>query len=81
MTMDKNASIMVENDKGQQVELEVIDRLTLDGNEYVVVSEKTSDNAYAFKVEMKNGKKDYQSIGDGPEFAKVLKAYNLKNNS
>ncbi|WBW99242.1 DUF1292 domain-containing protein [Oceanirhabdus sp. W0125-5] len=74
----RNAFMIVENDLGQKVELELVDKMTLNGKKYVILSQRNSDNAFAYRVVEKNGKKDYQSIGSGEEFAQVLKAYNLK---
>ena len=80
MNSKSNTFMTVENEKGKTIELELIDKLEVDNKEYVILSQKGSENAFTYRVEMVNGKRDYKSIGDGEEFAKVLKAYNLKSN-
>ncbi|MCM1988508.1 DUF1292 domain-containing protein [Oceanirhabdus seepicola] len=74
----KDVFMIVENDLGKKVELELVDKMTLNGKKYVILSALNSDNAFAYRVIEKNGRKDYKSIGSGEEFAQVLKAYNLK---
>lgn len=69
----------VENGKGETVELELVDTISLENNKYVIVSEVGSDNAFAYRVAEKGGQTQYKSIGDGSEFNKVLEAYNEKH--
>lgn len=77
----KNEKIMeVENDQGVKIQLEVIDKFKVDGKDYVVVCEKGKDNANAFRLEEKNGIRDFISIGSGAEFRKVLEEYGRRNN-
>lgn len=70
-------SITVIKDDGQKQELEIIDTLKINATEYVIVSEKSSDNAYAYKVVgATRGEKEYASVGNGKEFNMVLQKYN-----
>lgn len=69
----------VQNGKGETVELELVDTITITPNKYVIVSEVNSDNAFAYKVNTKSGEVKYQSIGEGAEFKRVLQAYNEKH--
>jgi hypothetical protein len=76
MHMKPNEIITVLNESGQKVDLELIDAIKMDGNQYVIVGPKGSDEAFAYKSVVKNGETEYLSIGQGEEFKKVLKKYN-----
>ncbi|HEY8892843.1 MAG TPA: DUF1292 domain-containing protein [Clostridium sp.] len=73
--MKTNEIITVINDNGEKVDLELIDAIKMDGNEYVIVGPKDSDEAYAYKAVLVNGETEYKSIGQGEEFKKVLQKY------
>lgn len=74
--MKNNETITVVNEYGKKVDLELIDAIKMDGNEYVIVGPKDSDEAYAYRSVVKNGETEYSSIGLGAEFKKVLDKYN-----
>jgi len=74
--MKTNEIITVLNENGQKVDLELIDAIKMNGNKYVIVGPKDSDEAYAYKSVMKNGEVEYLSIGQGEEFKKVLRKFN-----
>jgi uncharacterized protein YrzB (UPF0473 family) len=74
--MKANETITVVNQNGEQVDLELIDTINMDGNQYVIVGPKDSDDAYAYKSVVKNGETEYISIGQGEEFRRVLEKYN-----
>jgi hypothetical protein len=69
-------TITVVNEFGKNVVLDLIDAVKVDGNEYVIVGPKGSDEAYAYKSVVKNGETEYFSVGVGREFKKVLDEYN-----
>ena len=74
--MKTNEIITVVNENGETVELELIEAIKMDGNEYVIVGPKDSDEAYAYKSTRKDGEIEYKSIGQGAEFKKVLQKFN-----
>ena len=74
--MNANETITVVNEFGKKIDLELIDAIKLDGNQYVIVGPKDSNEAYAYKSVVKNGEKEYFSIGTGEEFKRVLDKYN-----
>ncbi len=74
--MENNQIITVYNDKGKAIDMEFIDNIKVDGNEYVIAGPKNSDEAYAYKMVMKNGEVEYSSLGPGAEFKRVLDKYN-----
>lgn len=74
--METNKLITVVNESGKKVDLELIDIVKMNGNEYVIVGPKDSNEAYAYKTVIKNGETEYLSIGQGEEFKKVLQKYN-----
>ena len=76
MYMKNNKTITVVNENGEIVDLELIDAVKVDGNEYVIVGPKESDEAYAYKSVIRNGETEYLSIGQGEEFKRVLQKYN-----
>lgn len=73
--MKTNELITVVNENGEKVDLEFIDAIKMEGNEYVIVGPKNSDEAYAYKSIIKNGETEYLSIGQGEEFKRVLQKY------
>jgi uncharacterized protein YrzB (UPF0473 family) len=76
MNMKNNEVITVINQDGAKVDLELIDAIKMDGNQYVIVGPKGSDEAYAYKSVVRNGETEYLSIGQGEEFKRVLQKYN-----
>lgn len=74
--MKTNETITVLNEFGKKIDLELIDSLKVDGNQYVIVGPKDSNEAYAYKSVVKNGETEYFSIGVGEEFKRVLDKYN-----
>jgi hypothetical protein len=74
--MKTNETITVLNEFGKKIDLELIDALKVDGNQYVIVGPKDSNEAYAYKSVVKNGETEYFSIGKGEEFKRVLDKYN-----
>lgn len=69
----------VENEKGERVELELVDTINLADKKYVIVSQIGTDDAFAYRVNEYKGDTKYKSIGDGAEFHRVLEAYNEKH--
>jgi len=74
--MKNNEIITVLNENGEKVNLEMIDDIKMDGNEYVIAGPMESDEAYAFKLVVNNGETEYLCIGQGEEFNRVLQKYN-----
>jgi len=73
--MKTNELITVVDENGDKVSLELIDALKIDGNDYVIVGSKDSDEAHAYKSVIKNGEIEYLSIGQGEEFKKILQKF------
>lgn len=79
VVMENQQSIMVKNEYGKDMELELIDVITIKNDKYVIISMPGSDTANAYRaVSRKNGEVEYASIGSGAEFKRVLEAYNAK---
>ena len=57
--MKTNETITVLNEFGKKVDLELIDAIKMDGNEYVIVGPKDSEEAYAYRSVVKNGETEY----------------------
>ena len=74
--MKNNQIITVINKNGETVDLEFIDAIKLNGNDYVIVGPKESNEAYAYKSVVRNGETEYFCIGEGEEFKRVLQKYN-----
>ncbi|KYH28425.1 MULTISPECIES: DUF1292 domain-containing protein [Clostridium] len=78
--METQQTITVTNEFGKKVELELVDRISIGKDTYVIVAQPGADTANAYReVSRKNGMIEYASIGSGAEFQRVLKAYNEKN--
>ncbi|AEB75067.1 DUF1292 domain-containing protein [Clostridium botulinum C/D] len=78
--MQTQQSIVVTNEYGKQIELELIDTITIKNDRYVIVSIPGSNNANAYReISRKNGEIEYASIGSGAEFKRVLDVYNAKS--
>lgn len=78
--METQQTISVTNEYGKKIELELIDRIVIGKDSYVIVSEPGAENANAYReVSRGNGMIEYASIGSGAEFERVLKVYNEKN--
>ncbi|MCH4238592.1 MAG: DUF1292 domain-containing protein [Clostridium tyrobutyricum] len=74
--METSKLITVENENGEKVELEFIDTIKVDGQEYVILGPEGSNEASAYKSFTENGETQYFAIGTGEEFQKVLEKYN-----
>jgi hypothetical protein len=77
--MEEPNSMSVVNDQGQTINIEVIDAIKIGKSKYVIVSGQNSDEAHAYKEVTTHGKTEYESIGSGTEFKRVLEAYNSKH--
>ncbi|MCY6354589.1 DUF1292 domain-containing protein [Clostridium sp. ZS2-4] len=78
--MENKQTIEVKNEFGKKVELEIVDALKIGNDKYVIVSQKGSDEANAYREVNRNGEVEYASIGEGSEFKRVLEAYNSIHN-
>jgi len=74
--MKASETITVLNEFGKKVDLELIDAIKMDGNEYVIVGPKDSEEAYAYRSVVTNGETEYSALGLGAEFKKVFDKYN-----
>ncbi len=74
--MKSNKTITILNENGKKIDLELIDTIKMDVNEYVIVGPKESDEAYVYKSVVNNGETEYVSIGQGEEFKRVFQKYN-----
>lgn len=73
--MEVKDKITVKDENGKRVDLEVIEALKVDNKEYVIVSIPGTEDAHAYRTEVKNGERDFISIGNGDEFKRVAEAY------
>lgn len=78
--METSEVISVIDSSGKKVDLELIDTIRFDGNEYLIVSAPNSNEAYAYKTTTTaSGEKEYSCLKEGDEFRKVLQKYNEGN--
>jgi hypothetical protein len=68
--------IKIKDEFGKDVSLEIIEVFKIDASEYAIVSPVGSEEAYAYRTFLNNGEREFESIGDGKEFEKVLEKYN-----
>lgn len=66
----------IKDSHGNDVVMELIDKLKVDDKEYIIAGPKNSNEAYAYRVTRIGDEIQYTSIGKGQEFDKVLRVYN-----
>ncbi|OPJ56487.1 DUF1292 domain-containing protein [Alkalithermobacter paradoxus] len=65
------------DEKGEKIELELVETLEVDGEKYALFVEGENDeDAYVYKLVEEDGKEKYVVIEDEDEFEKVLEYYN-----
>lgn len=74
--METEETITIVDEHGERRNLELIDKISLDGVNYVIVGSENSDKAYAYKAVVKNNETNYIALTEGSEFQKVLKKFN-----
>ncbi|AHM57397.1 hypothetical protein EAL2_c21160 [Peptoclostridium acidaminophilum DSM 3953] len=68
--------IKVQDEEGNDIELELIETIELDGNEYVILAPAgQEEDAYVYKVVDSPEGKKYVAIEDEDEFERVAEEY------
>lgn len=68
--------IKVQDEEGNDIELELIETIELDGNEYVILAPVgQEEDAYVYKVVDSPDGKKYVAIEDEDEFERVVEEY------
>lgn len=75
----ENNVITIKDKNGIPVELEVLEEMSIDNNNYIILSPIGGKEAYAYKVKRIGSEDQYTSLTEGPEFQKVLQKYNSMN--
>jgi uncharacterized protein YrzB (UPF0473 family) len=76
MNMEDNKIITMVDEDGEKVEFELVEIIELNENKYALLAPVgDEDDAYVYKIEEVDGKKEYIAVEDEEEFDKVLEEY------
>lgn len=68
--------ITFKGEDGNTVALELVERLKIEEDEYVLLAHlEEDDDAYVYKVTTVDGVENYESVQDDDEFERVLEEY------
>lgn len=72
----KNIMKFMDED-GNEVELEVVERINIEKKEYLLLAplDEDSDDVFAFRIDKVNDKEEYNLVEDDEEFNRVKDAY------
>lgn len=74
--MEDNKIITMVDEDGEKVEFELVETIELNENVYVLLAPVgDEEDAYVYKIEEVDGKKEYIAVEDEDEFEKVLEEY------
>ncbi|MGH4118548.1 DUF1292 domain-containing protein [Clostridium sp.] len=74
--MEENKIITMLDEDGEKVEFELVEIIELNENKYALLAPVgDEDDAYVYKIEEVDGKKEYIAVEDEEEFEKVLEEY------
>lgn len=75
--MEEKEIMAFKDEDGNKVELEAIARIFLEKQEYVLLAplEEESEDVFAFRVDMVDGKEELNLVEDDKEFEQVTKEY------
>jgi uncharacterized protein YrzB (UPF0473 family) len=76
MIMEENKIITMVDEDGEKVEFELVEIIELNENKYALLAPVgDEDDAFVYKIEEVDGKKEYIAVEDEEEFEKVLEEY------
>ncbi|MEK6265026.1 MAG: DUF1292 domain-containing protein [Clostridium sp.] len=74
--MEDNKIITMLDEDGEKVEFELVEIIELNENKYALLAPVgDEEDAYVYKIEEVDGKKEYIAVEDEEEFEKVLEEY------
>ncbi|OPJ63039.1 hypothetical protein [Clostridium oryzae] len=73
---NSDKSISVEMESGKIEKLQILEELNIGSNHYIIAGPENSDEAYAYKTVDANGFREFEAVGPGKEFDKLLQEYN-----
>ncbi|NLK96385.1 MAG: DUF1292 domain-containing protein [Clostridiales bacterium] len=76
--MEDKQIMSFKDEDGNKVDFEAVARIFLEKQEYLLLSpleEKDSDNVFAFRIDVKDGKEEYNLVEDDKEFQEIKKEY------
>lgn len=75
--MEEREIMAFKDESGSKVEFEVVARLQVDNQDYMILSpmEGGEEDAFAFRVDEENGKPVYNFVEDEAEFERVQSQY------
>lgn len=74
--MEENKIITMVDEDGEKVEFELVELIELNEKKYALLAPVgDEEDAYVYKIEEVDGKKEYIAVEDEEEFEKVLEEY------
>lgn len=76
--MEEKQIMSFRDEEGNKVDFEAVARIYLDKQEYLLLApldEENSDDMFAFRVDIVDGKEEYNLVEDDAEFIAVHKEY------
>ncbi|PAB60634.1 hypothetical protein CCE28_03580 [Anaeromicrobium sediminis] len=74
--MEEKNIITFMGEDGKAVELQLVERLKIEDDEYVLFAPVgEDDDAYVYRVTIEDGKESYEGVEDDDEFERVLEEY------
>jgi len=74
--MEDNKIITMVDEDGEKLEFELVEIIELKENKYALLAPVgDEEDAYVYKIEEVDGKKEYNAVEDEEEFEKVLEEY------
>ncbi|MGK0466917.1 MAG: hypothetical protein ACJAX4_002207 [Clostridium sp.] len=74
--MEDNKIITMLDEDGEKVQFELVETIELNENKYALLAPVgDEEDAYVYKIEEVDGKKEYIAVEDEEEFEKVLEEY------
>ena len=74
--MEDNKIITMVDEDGEKLEFELVEIIELNENKYALLAPVgDEEDAYVYKIEEVDGKKEYNAVEDEEEFEKVLEEY------
>ena len=78
--MNETMIVKVENERGEKIELQLIDSLVVEDQKYVLLAPVgDEDDAYVFRaINLGENKERYEAVEDDAEIDKVATAYDAQ---
>ncbi len=74
--MEENKIVTMLDEDGEKIDFELVEIIELDENKYALLAPVgDEEDAYVYKIQEIDGKKEYIAVEDEEEFERVLEEY------